>query len=89
MCVYLSKKKDFATLSRFRKVEDGAVWVFTGVCGPFTKNERECLWDEIGAIRGLWEEPWCVGDDFNVILSQRERNRQRRSSNEEICSGYR
>ena len=68
----------------FRKVEDGAVWVFTGVYGPFTKNERDCLWDEIGAIRGLWEEPWCVGGDFNIILS-----RQRRSSNEEICSGYR
>ncbi|RVW21357.1 hypothetical protein CK203_106329 [Vitis vinifera] len=40
-------------------VEDGAVWVFTGVYGPFTKNERDCMWDEIGAIRGLWEEP-CV-----------------------------
>ena len=42
---------------RFRKVEDEAVWVFTGVYGPFTKNERDCMWDEIGAIRGLWEVP--------------------------------
>ncbi|RVW26614.1 hypothetical protein CK203_103918 [Vitis vinifera] len=37
----------------FRKVEDGAVWVFTGVYGPFTKNERDCMWDEIGAIRAM------------------------------------
>ena len=63
----------FSISCRFRKVEDRAVWVFTGVYGPFTKNERDCLWDEIRAIRGLWEEHWCVGDDFNVILSQRER----------------
>ncbi|RVW30504.1 hypothetical protein CK203_098843 [Vitis vinifera] len=30
------------------------------------------------AIRGLWEDPWCLGGDFNVILSQRERSRQGR-----------
>ena len=35
--------------------------MFTGVYGPFSKEERECLWEEIGAIRGLWEEPWCLG----------------------------
>ncbi|RVW90497.1 hypothetical protein CK203_030989 [Vitis vinifera] len=46
--------------------------------GPFSKGDRECLWEELGAIRGLWEEPWCLGGDFNVILSQRERNRQGR-----------
>ncbi|XP_059598831.1 uncharacterized protein LOC132255113 [Vitis vinifera] len=70
----------FSISCRFRKVEDGTVWVFTRVYGPFTKNERDCMWDEIGAIRGLWEEPWCVGGDFNVILSQSERNRQGRIS---------
>ena len=52
--------------------------MFMGVYGPFTKDERECMWEEIGAIRGIWEEPWCVGGDFNIILSQRERNRQGR-----------
>ncbi|RVW65781.1 hypothetical protein CK203_007244 [Vitis vinifera] len=35
---------------------------------------------KLGAIRGLWEEPWCIGGDFNVILSQRERSRQGRLS---------
>ena len=52
--------------------------MFTGVYGPFTKDEWECLWEEIGAIRGIWEEPWCVGGDFNIICSQRERSRQGR-----------
>ncbi|RVW30837.1 hypothetical protein CK203_115530 [Vitis vinifera] len=59
-------------------VENGVVWVFTGVYGPFTRVERECLWEEIGAIRGIWEGPWCLGDDFNIILSQSERSRQGR-----------
>ncbi|RVX23153.1 hypothetical protein CK203_000909 [Vitis vinifera] len=36
------------------------------------------MWEELGAIRGIWDDPWCLGDDFNVILSQRERNSQGR-----------
>ncbi|RVX21578.1 hypothetical protein CK203_002332 [Vitis vinifera] len=38
----------------------------------------ECLWEEIGAIRGIWEGPWCLRGDFNIILSQSERSRQGR-----------
>ncbi|RVX23795.1 LINE-1 reverse transcriptase-like [Vitis vinifera] len=45
---------------------------------PFSKKDRDCLWEELGAIRGLWEDPGCLGGDFNVILSQRERSRQGR-----------
>ena len=30
------------------------------------------------AIRGIWDDPWCLGGDFNVILSQRERSSQGR-----------
>ena len=59
-------------------MEDGVVWVFTGVYGPFTKEERECLWEEFGAIRGIWENPWCLGGDFNITLFQRKRSRQGR-----------
>ena len=68
----------FSLSCRFKSVDNGTVWVFTGVYGPFTKEERECLWEEIGAIRGLWEDPWCVGGDFNITLFQRERSRQER-----------
>ena len=58
----------FSLSCKFRNVEDGVVWVFTGVYGPFTKEERECLWEEFGAIRGIWEDPWCLGGDFNITL---------------------
>ncbi|RVX06274.1 hypothetical protein CK203_027523 [Vitis vinifera] len=68
----------FSLSCRLKNVENGTVWVFTGVYGPFTKEERECLWEEIGAIRGLWEDPWCVGGDYNITLFQRERSRQGR-----------
>jgi len=51
----------FTLSCRFRNVENGVSWIFTGVYGPFSKMEREALWDELGAIRGLWEDPWCIG----------------------------
>ena len=72
----------FSLSCRFKNVEDGVVWVFTGVYGPFTKVESECLWEEFGAIRGLWEDPWCLGGDFNITLLQRERTSQRRITSE-------
>lgn len=36
-------------------------WCFTGVYGPHTNPEREDLWHELAAIRGLWDEQWVTG----------------------------
>ena len=68
----------FSTSCRLRNVEDELVWIFIGVYGPFSREVRDCLWEELGAIRGIWNDPWCLGGDFNVILSQRERSSQGR-----------
>ncbi|RVW17454.1 Transposon TX1 uncharacterized 149 kDa protein [Vitis vinifera] len=46
-----------------------------GVYGPTTRRDRECFWEELGAINGLWNGPWCVARDFNTILSPKERGR--------------
>ncbi|RVW61253.1 hypothetical protein CK203_020536 [Vitis vinifera] len=46
----------FSISCRFRNVGDGVIWVFTGVYGPCSRKDRECLWEEFGAIRGLWED---------------------------------
>ncbi|RVX14050.1 LINE-1 retrotransposable element ORF2 protein [Vitis vinifera] len=70
----------FSLSCRFRTLENGAIWAFTGVYEPFTRLEREWLWEEVGAIRGIWEGPWCLGGDFNITLAQGERNRQGRIS---------
>ena len=68
----------FSLSCRFKTLENGVIWAFTGVYGPFTRLEREGLWEEVGAIRGIWEGPWCLGGDFNITLAQGERNRQGR-----------
>ena len=72
------KVGNFSISCRFRNVEDGLTWIFTGVYGPFSKDDRDCMWEKLGAIRGLWDDLWCLGGNFNVILSQRERSRQGR-----------
>ena len=47
----------FSISCRLKNVEDGRVWMFTGVYGPFSREEMECLWEELGAIRGIWDDP--------------------------------
>ena len=44
------------------------------------KVEREDFLSELGAIRGLWNEPWCVARDFNRIRFPSERSRGGRMS---------
>ena len=65
----------------FRMEEDGFQWVFSWVYGPVEKSLRELFWEELGSIKGLWNEPWCVGGDFNEILSPDERFKGGRISN--------
>lgn len=48
-------------------------WCFTGVYGPHSNPEREDLWLEFAAIRGIWNEQWVIGGDFNVCRFQSER----------------
>ena len=71
----------FSVSCWFRMAEDGFQWVFSGVYGPIDKRYRESFWEELGSIRGLWDNPWCVGGDFNEILSPNERFRGGRISN--------
>ncbi|RVW51826.1 hypothetical protein CK203_085751 [Vitis vinifera] len=59
----------FSILCRFKNCEDGFLWTFTGVYGPTMKRYRELFWEELGVIRGLWSDPWCIGGDFNVIFA--------------------
>ena len=65
----------FSILCRFKNCKDGFLWIFTGVYGPTLKRYRELFWEELGVIRGLWSDPWCIGGDFNVIRFPNERSR--------------
>ena len=71
----------FSVSCLFRMADDDFQWVFSGVYGPIEKRLRESFWEELGSIRGLWENPWCVGGDFNEILSLNERSRGGRIAN--------
>ena len=69
-------QKDLFSIScTFKSCEDGLIWTFTGVYGPTLRRKRESFWEELRAIKGLWNGPWCVAGDFNVILSLEERSR--------------
>ncbi|RVW70198.1 hypothetical protein CK203_051513 [Vitis vinifera] len=46
-----------------------------GVYTPTLKRSKEFFWKELGAIRGLWNDPWCVGGDFNVTRFPSEHSR--------------
>ena len=69
------EKGECSISCHFKNCEDGFTWTFTGVYGPTKRRERENLWNELGAIHGLWNGPWCVAGDFNSILSPEERSR--------------
>ncbi|RVW52585.1 hypothetical protein CK203_068808 [Vitis vinifera] len=52
----------FSISCRFRNEGDGAIWVFTGVYGPFSREDREGYGrnlgqsEDCGRSRGAWEE---------------------------------
>ncbi|RVW72725.1 Glycerol-3-phosphate acyltransferase, chloroplastic [Vitis vinifera] len=70
----------FSISCRFKNCEDGFLWIFTRVYGPTLKRYRGLLWEELGVIRGLWSDPWCIGGDFNVIRFPSKRSRVGRLS---------
>ena len=59
--------EEFYISCRFRNYEDDFMWVFTRVCGPYSRKEKEDIWEELGTIRGLWNDPLCVVGDFNIV----------------------
>ena len=66
----------FLNFMSFKNCVDGIVWVFTGVYGSVCSRDRENFWEELGSIKGLWSDPWCVGGDFNLLRFPEERSRE-------------
>ena len=58
------EKGSFIISCRFRNLDDNFVLVFIGIYDPTENTIRELLWVELGAIRGLWEDSWCLGGGF-------------------------
>ena len=66
---------EFSISCRFKNCVDGLMWVFTGVYGPVCNRDKEEFWEELGSIKGLWNDPWCVGGDFNMVIYPGERSK--------------
>lgn len=64
---------EFTVYVKFRTCVYNWEWIFTGVYGPTRPLYRESSWEESGAIRGLWDSPWCMGGDFNITRFPGER----------------
>jgi exonuclease III len=58
----------------FQNVQDHFVWAFGGVYGPNDDVERRILWEELAGLRTVWEVPWCIGGDFNIVRFPSERS---------------
>ena len=43
----------YSLLCKFQFFDDNLTWIFTRVYGSMSKGERELLWEDLGAIRGL------------------------------------
>lgn len=54
--------------------ENQSTWSFTAVHGPATPKSRDELWEELAGLSSLCGQNWCIGGDFNVIRSIREKN---------------
>ncbi|XP_070013728.1 uncharacterized protein [Nicotiana sylvestris] len=62
---------------------------FTGVYGPHSNWERIEFWEELAVVRGLWNDSWIIGGDFNVCRFENERfNCIRRSRVMKIFSNF-
>ena len=47
----------FSVACRFKIHEDNFQLAFTGIYGPTDGGSRVLLWEELGAIRGIWDDP--------------------------------
>lgn len=57
----------YSITCRFESQTQDYIWHFTGVYAPNCNKERQKVWWEIGAVRGLFTGPWVVGGDFNIV----------------------
>lgn len=71
----------FSVSCCLKNCEDNFVWMFTRVYGPGLTDEGGNFWNELSDIRSLWNDPWCVGGDFNAVkFPEKRRNCQRIST---------
>lgn len=57
----------FTVSVRLKDARCDAEWVATSVYGPANVDDKEDLWVELNQVAGMWNRPWLLGGDFNVV----------------------
>ena len=52
----------------------------SGLYSLLKGRERRELWEELAAIKGLWNEPWYIAGNFNLVQFPREMSNGRQMS---------
>lgn len=64
----------------FKSTVNDFSWHMTGVYAPTCNRERQEVWWELGAVRGLFSGPWVLGGDFNIVRYASEKRNCLRTS---------
>ena len=56
-----------------KDVRRDVLWVVTSVYGPINTSEKAAFLAELTSIVSLWNKPWVIGGDFNVIRFPNEK----------------
>lgn len=64
--------------------DTGEVWAFTGLYGPTKQSEKALFWEELDTTGRLWDCPWLIAGDFNVVRQKSERSSGRISKSERV-----
>lgn len=63
----LSSLGAYSLTCKFTRKNQDFSWFLTGIYAPNNIEEREEVWWEVGAVRGLFDGPWIVCGDFNIV----------------------
>ena len=64
-----SKVGTYAVCIKFKSLKGDFAWGLIGVYGLNNDNLRYAFFDELKLFLSLWDIPWCLGGDFNVVRS--------------------
>ena len=58
---------------KFKNIGEQFEQAFTGVYGPNLNKRHRKMWEELTKLISLWDLPWCLGGDCNIICFPSEK----------------
>lgn len=62
-----AKVSAFSISYHCKNYEDNFKWIFTSVYGLILDEERKTFWVTVPNINRLWNDPWYIGREFNMV----------------------